>query len=109
MAVTVDGQYVISGSDDNTVKVWELASGRLLRSLEEHRDRVNAVAVTRNGQYVISGSYDKTVKVWNIVTGDSRELFGSDSAILCLALSPDDRWLACGDERGRVWIFEWVK
>jgi hypothetical protein len=43
------------------------------------------------------------------VTGKSRELFGNDAAILSLALSPDGRWLVCGDLMGRVWIFEWVK
>ena len=47
--------------------------------------------------------------MWDLATGDFSELFGNDSAIRSLALSPDGHWLACGDEMGRVWIFEWVK
>jgi WD40 repeat protein len=109
VTVTGDGQHVVSGSEDNTVKVWDLSSGRLLRSLEGHTGKVTSVAVTGDGQHIASGSSDKTVKVWEIATGNSRELFGSDSAILNLALSPDGRWLVCGDAMGRVWIFEWVK
>jgi WD40 repeat protein len=117
VAVTPDGAYVVSGSHDNTAKVWDIStslnagpsSGRLVRSLERHAGPVLAVAVTLDGTHVISGSGDKTVKMWDLATGNSRELFGNDSAILSLALSPDGRWLACGDAMGRVWIFEWMQ
>jgi len=56
VAISPDGKYVISGSDDNTVKVWELATGRLVRTLKRHKDSVNSVAISPNGKYVISGS-----------------------------------------------------
>jgi WD40 repeat protein len=58
---------------------------------------------------VVSGSRDKTVKAWGLEKGNSCELFGNDAPVLSLALSCDGRWVACGDEVGRVWIFEWVK
>jgi WD40 repeat protein len=54
---------------DRTVKVWELESGRLLRSLEGHTGGVNAVAVSPDGRFIVSGSDDRTVKVWELESG----------------------------------------
>ena len=64
MAVTADGR-IVSGSDDNTIKVWDLESGRLLHSLIGHTSRVNAVALTADGR-IVSGSWDTTIKVWDL-------------------------------------------
>jgi WD40 repeat protein len=58
---------------------------------------------------VISGSSDKTIKIWDCSAGQSRDIFGNYSVILSLVLSHDSRWLVCGDDNGRIWIFEWVK
>jgi WD40 repeat protein len=51
------------------VKVWEAASGRLLRSLEGHTDWVQAVALSPDGRTIVSGSWDSTVKVWEAESG----------------------------------------
>src|SRR5689334_23653956 len=56
IAVTPDRSKVISGSRDLTIKVWDLAGGHLLNSLEGHTDGISSLAVTPNGQQIISGS-----------------------------------------------------
>src|SRR5208283_298636 len=61
-----DGQRAVSASDDQTLKVWELASGRELRTLTGHTLGVNAVAVTPDGECVVSASDDHTLKVWDL-------------------------------------------
>jgi len=66
VAVTADGKYVISGGEDKTVRVWELATGKEVQRFTGHTDWVRSVAVTADGRYVISGSGDKTVRVWYI-------------------------------------------
>ena len=48
---------------DRTLRLWDLASGALLRTLEGHTDVVEAVAVTADGSSVVSGSWDKTLTV----------------------------------------------
>ena len=61
-----------------TLKVWELESGRALRTLQGHAASVNSVAVTPDGRLAVSASADQTVKVW--------ELTSSEITILTLAL-----------------------
>ena len=63
VAVSGDGQRVVSASYDGTVKVWDLASGRELRTLTGHSLPVTAVAVTGDGQRAVSASSDRTLKV----------------------------------------------
>jgi WD40 repeat protein len=71
VAVTPDGKYVVSGSGDKTVRLWELATGQEVRRFTGHEMGVMSVAVTPDGKYVVSGSGDKTVRVWYI--GDLRK------------------------------------
>ena len=59
----VDAQRVVSGSDDNTLKLWDLESGRCVQTLTGHSGTVDAVAVV-DAQRVLSGSDDNTLKVW---------------------------------------------
>ena len=64
VAVTPDGQHIISGSYDKTVKVWSVASKSLVSTCHGHTEGVHAVAATPDGQRILSGGADKTVRVW---------------------------------------------
>ena len=69
MAFDPTGQTLASGSDDTTVKLWEPASGKLLRTLEGHKSTVFSVAFDPTGQTLASGSLDNTVKLWERSSG----------------------------------------
>ena len=59
-----DGTKVASGSDDETVKLWDVTSGECLQTLEGHSSDVNSVSFSPDGTKVASGSFDKTIKTW---------------------------------------------
>jgi WD40 repeat protein len=60
--------YVVSGSRDSTLRIWDFHTGALLNSLTEHQLFVGSVAV--DAGYIISGSIDFTVRQWNLTTGE---------------------------------------
>ena len=72
--MTADGKRVVSGSVDNTIKVWNLETGKEERTLSGHSGGVYAVSVTADGKRVVSGSWDTTIKVWNLETGKEESL-----------------------------------
>ena len=67
-----DGRLAVSASQDNTLKVWEVASGRELRTLKGHTGVVYGVAMSGDGRLAVSASDDWTLKVWEVDSG--REL-----------------------------------
>ena len=95
MAVTPDGQRAVSASWDNTLKVWDLDSGRELRTLEGHSDSVNGVAVTPDGKRAVSASWDNTLKVWDLESG-ARAAHPGGPLRFCLWRGGDAGRAACG-------------
>ena len=61
-----DGKTALTGSADNTVRLWDLATGREIRRFEGHTDRVWQVVFTADGQSALSASADKTIRLWHI-------------------------------------------
>jgi len=97
VALSPDGQLLASGSWDNTIKIWNLGSGRLLRTLTGHSDSVLSVALSPDGQLLASGSWDNTIKIWNLGSGRLlRTLTGHSDWINSVAISPNGQLLASG-------------
>jgi WD40 repeat protein len=92
-----DGRLLASGSGDKTIKLWEVASGSLVRSLTGHTDWVFSVVFSPDGRLLASGSGDKTIKLWEVASGSLvRSLTGHTDWVRSVAFSPDGRLLASG-------------
>ena len=65
VAFSPDGQRIVSGSGDETLKIWDANSGQELQTLKGHAAEVASVAFSPDGQRIVSGSRDTTVKIWD--------------------------------------------
>jgi len=103
VAVLPDGRLV-SGSSDNTLRVWDVQSGRTLAILQGHSGVVNAVAVLPDG-CLVSGSSDRTLRVWDVQSGRTlATLQGHSSWVKAVAVLPDGRLVSGSDDKTlRVW------
>ncbi len=66
VSLSPDNKYIVSGSSDKTVRVWEIATGKTFKKLEGHADAVKSVMWSRDVNYIVSGSSDATVRVWEV-------------------------------------------
>ncbi|NEQ88359.1 MAG: WD40 repeat domain-containing protein, partial [Moorea sp. SIO2I5] len=92
LAVTGDGKYAVSGSDDYTLKVWDLKNRVEKYTLTAHNGEVGTLAITPDGKWAISGSADCTIKVWDLNMENPREkytLTGHNREISAVALTTD--------------------
>lgn len=90
-----DNRWVASGSFDNTIKIWELESGRELRSLTGHSGAIKSLACSPDGKLLASGSNDGTVRIWEVESGNQVGFFSDqEGTIDAVAFSPDAKRLA---------------
>jgi WD40 repeat protein len=109
ICVTSDGKLVISGARDNTLKVWNLETGKQEATLIGHNGAVLATTVTLDCKWVISGSVDHTLKVWSLETGEERfTLRGHNSLVSAVAVTCDGKKIISGsqDQTLKIWNLE---
>nr|MCU0367552.1 hypothetical protein [Cyclobacteriaceae bacterium] len=78
VAISPDSNYVATGSRDKTAKLWEVRSGREVRSFLGHEASVNALDFSSDGKYLITSGGDKTARIWEVATG--KELYKTEAA-----------------------------
>jgi predicted NACHT family NTPase len=105
VAFAPDGRTVLSGSWDHSLKLWDVASGRLLRSFDGHSDWVNSVAFAPDGRTVLSGSADGTLKLWDVESGRLLRTFEGSRLVFSVAFAPDGRTALSGnhDKTLKLW------
>ncbi|MEO1401051.1 MAG: hypothetical protein AAFV72_07295 [Cyanobacteria bacterium J06635_1] len=68
LAISDDGQTLVSGGEDKAIKVWDVATGELRKTLQSDSGIVQAVAIAPDGKTVISGGGDRMVRVWDLAS-----------------------------------------
>lgn len=112
-AFSPDSRYLVSGSQDKTLILWDVESGKELRSFRGHGDQVNAVAFSPDGSMIVSGSggkyvNDGQVKVWNAMSGGEAMSIKLKRQVTSVTFSPDGKLIAAGMNTGKfgVWDLE---
>jgi len=117
IAVTPDGKYVVSGSwdnsvtytenpdgtsnrisaksTDNTIRVWEIATGRQVNAFHNSGGWVSTIAITPDGRHVISGQFEDSARMWEIATGRQVKVFDMNG-VSSIAISPDGKYALFG-------------
>lgn len=106
VAFSPDGKFLASGSDDNTIKLWDIANQQEIRTLKGHSTWVWAVGFSGDGKTLASGSADKTIKLWNLETGQEiGTLKGHSGGVSSITFSPDGKTLASAslDKTIKLW------
>jgi WD40 repeat protein len=95
-----DSRFALSGSEDHTLILWDVGTGKELRSFAGHTDEVFAVAFAPDGRFALSGSKDKSLKLWDVATGKVvRSFSGHDGGVLSAGFSPDGRLALSGSSK----------
>jgi WD40 repeat protein len=99
----------VSGSDDQTIRIWDAETGEEQAALKGHDDWVSSVAFSPDGKRVVSGSRDQTIRIWDAETGEEQAaLKGHDRWVNSVAFSPDGKRVVSGsgDQTIRIWDAE---
>ena len=111
IAISSDGQTLVSGSWDKTIKIWNLTTSQLMRTLEGHKSSLTCVALSQDGQILVSSSWDKTVKIWDFHTGEVKytwKIYESEEfrIVDSLVISPDGQTLYTGTREGSTYFWD---
>jgi WD40 repeat protein len=108
VAVSSDGRRILSGSEDRSLRLWDIASGTEIRRWGAAELGVKSVAWAPNGPYAVSGGgWGSPARLWDTATGTEIRRFqsGQASDVLAVAFSPEGRLIATGgaDHTVRCW------
>lgn len=110
IAISPDSQTLVC-STGTDIQVWNLHTGKWLRSLNVHSGTVLSLAISPDSQTLVSGNLDGTIELWNLVTGEQLRISNQNSArcnrpVACVAISRDGRTLVVGSLDGTISIIQ---
>lgn len=106
LAISPDVKTIVSGSSDNTIKIWDVKERKCLHTLVGHTSDITSVAISPNSKFIVSGSRDDTIKIWDIENGKClHTLTGHAGTVTSVTISPDGKTIISGsrDKTIKYW------
>ena len=106
VAMSQDGKIIVSGSRDKSIKIWDVKTGKLLKTLKGHSDSITSVTTNQNANIIVSGSNDSNIKIWDMKTGELlKTLKGNRYEITSVAVSQDGNTVVSSsrDKSIKIW------
>ena len=101
-----NGSFIASGSEDNTVKLWDVTTGKVVRTLVAHRGYITALDFSASGDMLVTAAKDNTIRIWDVRKGtEVRSLPGHSFYASAVAFSPTNNIIAsCSiDKTVKLW------
>ncbi|KAI7896032.1 WD40-repeat-containing domain protein [Mucor mucedo] len=106
--VEYDGQYIISGSSDQSIRVWSADTGECLHTLEGHTDLVRTLQLDGKSKRIVSGSYDGSLKIWSLQDGKLLKSFDQAVYGRILNLQFDYGRIVCCSNLGKIVMYDFT-
>jgi len=109
VTITPDNKFIISCSDDKSIKVFNFDTRQQVRHLKNaHDDEILSVAVTPNNKFIVSASHDLSIKIFDIENANLVHTFryAHNNPVLTLSISPDSRFIASSSSDKAIKIFD---
>lgn len=105
VAISSNGRFVLSGSADHTMKLWDIVTGRVVRTFKGHQGSIRTVVFTPDDKYALSGSEDGILKLWELSTGrEIRSFIGHRGIVNSIAVTPDGMYVISGGANDKYFI-----
>lgn len=109
IAFSPDGKYIVTGSEDKTLRLWDAINERNIgKSWTGHNDWVNSVAFSPDGKYVVSGSEDKTLRLWDATNGQviGKPWQEQEYGVSSVVFSPDGKHVVSGSNDNNLQLWD---
>jgi len=106
IAVSPDGKRLVSCGWDKLIKIWDIETGREIKTLSGHEGWVWSVCYSPDSRHVLSGAADGTMRLWDVTTGHVQRVFyGHTHQVLAVTFTPDGKYAlsGSGDETIKMW------
>ena len=106
LSFSSDGESLVSGSHDNTVKLWDIQTGGVVKTFHGHTSQVQSVSISADYTRISSGSNDKTIHLWDIRTGECHCIINQDDPVYYVSFSPMNAQHIVSISSDKVWQWD---
>jgi len=101
-----DGTSLVSGSDDKTIKLWDMQTGGVVKTFQGHTKAVCSVSISADCTTIASGSRDDIIRLWNIQTGECHQITMQYDQVIQVFFSPLDPKLLISESGDKIWQWD---